>query len=136
MSDDLRARIIEALNKAPDAVVRHDPENVARHVAEPWDWHGNHEFYIHCALCRGDVESLADAVMGVLAAHLQSAASDELVSTSRAAEIVGVTRPTMVRFLDDGRLPYIKPGKHRRIRLADVLAFRGRISHDATEAVA
>lgn len=53
------------------------------------------------------------------------------VSTSQAAEIVGVSRATMVRFLDEGRLPYAKPGKHRRVLLADVLAFKAQTTHGA-----
>ncbi len=57
------------------------------------------------------------------------AAESETLSTSQAAEIVGVSRPTMVRYIDEGRLPYAKPGKHRRLRLADVLAFKAETTH-------
>jgi excisionase family DNA binding protein len=59
------------------------------------------------------------------------AAESETLSTSQAAEIVGVSRPTMVRYLDEGRLPYTKPGKHRRLRLVDVLAFKAETTHEA-----
>lgn len=52
-----------------------------------------------------------------------------MLSTSQAAEIVGVSRATMVRFLEDGRLPFSQPGKHRRIRLEDVLKFKEEITH-------
>jgi excisionase family DNA binding protein len=46
------------------------------------------------------------------------------LSTSEAAALLGVSRPTLVRFLEAGQLPYSQPGRHRRLRLADVLAFR------------
>lgn len=46
------------------------------------------------------------------------------LTTQQAAELLGVTRPTIVRLLDDGKIPYEKPKTHRRIRLVDVLEFK------------
>ncbi len=46
------------------------------------------------------------------------------LTTQQAAEILGVTRPTIVRFLDAGKMPFEKPGSHRRVKLEDVLAFK------------
>lgn len=82
----------------------------------------------------GGVYRLADAVLAVLDEYAQSPASADaraavLVSTSQAADILGVGRATVVRFLNSGRLPYSQPGKHRRVRLADVLAFKESITH-------
>lgn len=54
---------------------------------------------------------------------------DAQVSTSQAADLIGVSRVTMVRFLEQGRLPFTQPGKHRRIRLADLLEFKKTITH-------
>ncbi|WP_205687446.1 helix-turn-helix domain-containing protein [Cellulomonas endophytica] len=44
--------------------------------------------------------------------------------TGQAAAMLGVSRRTLVRLLDDGRLPYDRtgPGGHRRLRRRDVLA--------------
>jgi excisionase family DNA binding protein len=58
------------------------------------------------------------------------------VSTSQAADILGISRPTMVRFLEEGRIPFSKPGKHRRLQLADVMEFKRRITHGRQEAAA
>jgi excisionase family DNA binding protein len=48
----------------------------------------------------------------------------QTVTTQQAAELLGVSRPTVIRLLDSGRLPYEKIGSHRRIELRDLLAYR------------
>ncbi|MCL2780271.1 MAG: excisionase family DNA-binding protein [Actinomycetia bacterium] len=46
------------------------------------------------------------------------------LTTSQAAQILGVSRPTLVRLLEDGAVPYEQPRRHRILRLDDVLAFK------------
>jgi excisionase family DNA binding protein len=46
------------------------------------------------------------------------------LTTSQAAEILGVSRPTLVRLLEDGAIPYEQPRRHRLLRLDDVLAHK------------
>jgi excisionase family DNA binding protein len=55
--------------------------------------------------------------------------SDRTITTTQAASILGVSRPTLVRFCEEGRLPYAQPGKHRILRLADVLEFKAATTH-------
>ncbi|WP_433252763.1 helix-turn-helix domain-containing protein [Streptosporangium sp. CA-135522] len=52
------------------------------------------------------------------------------MSTYEAAELLGVSRPTLVQLLESGEIPYERatnrPGAHRRVRLEDVLDFQKR----------
>lgn len=53
---------------------------------------------------------------------------DQEISTQQASEILGLSRPTVVRLIDDGELAAFVPGTVRRkLRLADVLAYRERL---------
>lgn len=49
-----------------------------------------------------------------------------ILTTQEAAERLGISRPTLVRLLEQGKIPYTTPGRHRRVDLADVLAFQER----------
>lgn len=50
---------------------------------------------------------------------------DQEISTQQAAEILGLSRPTVVKLIDQGELTAHVPGTVRRkLRLADVLAYR------------
>lgn len=66
MTDDLRARILDALNDAPASFIRDDPESAELHQKRPWRRHDQHRYDGSCALCRGEADTLADAVMAVL----------------------------------------------------------------------
>lgn len=75
-------------------------------------------------------------VLGVAAAGLASGCAvtltrhEQTVTTQEAADLLGISRPTLVRLLDHGVLPYDQPGSHRRLLLRDVLAFQRSCHHD------
>lgn len=56
------------------------------------------------------------------------AGSDTVLTTQEAAELLGISRPTFVRLLEGGDIPYTKPNRHRRVLLEDVLAYQRRLA--------
>src|SRR5690625_7908040 len=53
---------------------------------------------------------------------------DRQLTTQQAANMLGISRNTLVRLLDEHELPFERFGesRHRRLRLHDVLAYRER----------
>ncbi|AJI80074.1 excisionase family DNA-binding protein [Corynebacterium singulare] len=51
---------------------------------------------------------------------------DQLLTTQEAADVLGISRPTLVKKLEDGSIAFERTtgGKHRRVRLVDVLRYR------------
>ena len=49
---------------------------------------------------------------------------DVELTTQEAADLVGVSRPSFVKLLEDGALPFRTLGVHRRVKAADVFAYR------------
>jgi excisionase family DNA binding protein len=53
----------------------------------------------------------------------------ELTSV-QAAEVLNVSRPFLIKLLEDNVLPHRKVGKHRRIRMEDLMAYKSKIDRD------
>lgn len=57
----------------------------------------------------------------------------DLLTTSAAADVLGVSRPTLVKMITDGKLGAVMRGTHRRVRWSELSAFlRARETERAT----
>ena len=61
------------------------------------------------------------------------------LTSQEAADMLNVSRPHLVKMLEEGAIPFTKTGRHRRIRFSDLMAFKQRRedeSHEAMDALA
>ena len=57
------------------------------------------------------------------------------LTTQEAADMLGISRSTLVRMLDAGEIPFEKIRRHRRLYLSDVLEYRNRQRRASDEAL-
>lgn len=84
------------------------------------------------SLAGGIAAALAE-VAGGRAVHV-APVTDEL-TTQEAADLLNVSRPFLVKLLDEGAMPHRKVGTHRRVRRGDVLAYKAQMYQQAEAAL-
>ena len=57
------------------------------------------------------------------------------LTTQEAANILNVSRPHLVKLLEEGEIPYSKTGTHRRIRYQDLMSYRDQRDHESRAAL-
>lgn len=85
---------------------------------------------------RADVpESLREVLADIVAAlsrgeSISLVSHEPTVTTQEAADLLGVSRPTLVRLLERGEIAYDQPGSHRRVSLRDVVQYQRSHHHE------
>src|SRR5699024_2975001 len=82
-------------------------------------------------------------VLKAAASHLRAGrsvslhAQDQEITTQQAADLLGLSRPTVVELVKQGVLSAQVPGKTRRkLKLAEVLEYKDRLREDRSEFIA
>jgi len=57
------------------------------------------------------------------------------LTTQEAADLLNVSRPYLIKLLEEGKLPFHRTGAHRRIRFDDLIAFREEQDRKSEEAM-
>lgn len=70
-------------------------------------------------------EVLAHVVVAMRAGRaITIAPLAQRLTTQEAADLLGISRPTLVKLLESGAIPYEQPARHRRVLLADLLDYQ------------
>ncbi|MEI1373210.1 helix-turn-helix domain-containing protein [Nostoc sp. UHCC 0926] len=81
----------------------------------------------------GEEMTIPDSVFHVLQQVVQTMASGKNVSivtfnpeltTQQAADLLNVSRPYLIKLLEQGELPYIMVGTHRRVKFEDLKKYK------------
>lgn len=92
----------------------------------------------------GEVVPLPDSVFKVLqqVVRMMSQGSaislvrvDHELTTQEAANLLNISRPSLIKLLDDGKLPYHRTGTHRRIKYGDLMAYRDQRAAETRQAL-
>jgi excisionase family DNA binding protein len=57
------------------------------------------------------------------------------LTTQQAAGLLGVSRPFVIKQIEDGKLPHRRIGTHRRVMFKDLMDFKRRIDADRSKAL-
>ncbi len=56
--------------------------------------------------------------------------NNQMLTTQEAADILGVSRPTLVKMLENHHIEFSKVGRHRRVALGDLIDYRSKLEED------
>ena len=57
------------------------------------------------------------------------------LTTQEGADLLNMSRPTFIRLLDDGNIPYHRAGNRRKVKYTDVMASKTRVDQQRRQAL-
>jgi excisionase family DNA binding protein len=79
------------------------------------------------------VRALRFTLHGLTQGNLTVTSIPDVLTTTTAAKLLGVSRPTLRKLIDSGELPASKTGSHHKLHLEDVIALKAK-RHEARRA--
>lgn len=92
----------------------------------------------------GKTRSIPDEIFRILDQVTNALASGEgitvvpqgmTMTTQQAADFLGISRPTLVRLLEAGKIPFEQPGRHRRVRLENLIDYQSTFRAERRDAL-
>lgn len=85
-------------------------------------------------------EPVFDALLDVVSAlsrgeGISVVPRSAVLTTQDAADFLGISRPTLVKLLESGDIPFAKYGRHRKVTLADLLDYQDRSRKERSQAL-
>ena len=120
-------------DRLPDKVEIENAEQLRKIVASRIEKDGSSTLSV--STDDGEVQNLAllPAVTSSLLDVLELVSSgrgfrmipiDSELTTQQAADLLNVSRPYLVKLLEEGGIPHVKTGRHRRVRANDLFAYK------------
>lgn len=60
---------------------------------------------------------------------------DAELTTQRAGDLLNVSRPFLIKLLEEQKIPFTKTGRHRRVRTVDLFASKAERDHQRSIAL-
>lgn len=120
-----------------------DDSRVAKRSSETLSRYVSHSLSVRVGTTNDEIE-LPEGAVRLLVDILSNMAEGNAVTlipvraeltTKQAADILGVSRPFLIRLLEEGVIPFRKVGTHRRVYFEDVQAYKKQVTDERESAL-
>lgn len=112
---------IESANELRKILAGHMRDNEPTRLKVAFSAEERAELILMPALARSFMELLRHVASGRAVTIVPT---DEMLTTQQSADILNVSRPHLVKLLEQGAIAFTIVGRHRRVRAQDVFTYR------------